>query len=193
MDTPLSSAEGPDIASDSHTAATASVAIDYWWASLDHIARALRPFSDVADRYGVRRRLDQSGALTAPPERAIPWVVVPADHHRTLRPVAAHAICTLAAFDHFRVSFPRHASPFATSDQVPGNPVLHPPLVKRRRFRRSYLVSISRALHYRETSITSPLIAHRLSTGSAVSNSPATHRWSEGSHLTPFRYGETSR
>ena len=39
----------------------------------------------------------------------------------------------------------------------------------------------------RESSTISPLIAQRRSTGSAASNSPATHRWSAGSHLTPPR------
>ena len=45
----------------------------------------------------------------------------------------------------------------------------------------------------RMTSISSPLMAQRGPIGSAASNSPATHQWSAGSHLTPSRYGDTSR
>ena len=43
------------------------------------------------------------------------------------------------------------------------------------------------APYQRESSTSSPLIAQRSLTGSARSNSPATQRWSAGSHLTPLR------
>lgn len=45
----------------------------------------------------------------------------------------------------------------------------------------------------RKTSNTRPRIAQRSSIGSALSNSPATHRWSEGAHLTPLPWPEASR
>ena len=52
---------------------------------------------------------------------------------------------------------------------------------------RTVTIPVADPLCQRESSTSSPLIAQRSPTGSAASNSPATHRWSAGSHLTPLR------
>lgn len=58
----------------------------------------------------------QAVTLAAPPERASPRVVVPADHHRALRHVAARTRCALTAFDH-RAAPPATSTEHALSDR----------------------------------------------------------------------------